>query len=290
MIKKRLTAVLSLALLLTGCGRMAATSAPAPTETLTPFPAGTPTPESAFVAERPYDTWVRPTDGMEMVFVPAGDFLMGSTEANHDAEGDEVPQHSVYLDAFWIDKTEVTNAQYAKCVEAGACTRTWCWEHGSFNAPDQPVACALWNNAHDYATWVGGRLATEAEWEKAARGTDRRRYPWGNSAPDCEKANFGGCFGVTTRVGSHPAGASPYGALDMAGNVSEWVVDRYDEGYYARSPARNPRGPDAGAFRVMRGGSFIGDERSLRCANRYRGSPKHRPWWYGFRVVVDLDT
>jgi formylglycine-generating enzyme required for sulfatase activity len=227
---------------------------------------------------------------MEMVFVPAGDFLMGSTEADRDAEGDEVPHHSVYLDAFWIDKTEVTNAQYAKCVEAGTCTRTWCWDHSNFNAPDQPVVCALWNNAHDYATWVGGRLPTEAEWEKAARGTDKRKYPWGDSAPDCGKANFRGCFGVTTAVGSHPAGASPYGALDMAGNVFEWVSDRYDEGYYARSPARNPRGPDAGAFRVMRGGSYIGDEQSLRCANRYRGSPKHRPWWYGFRVVVDPDT
>ncbi|MCK4473565.1 MAG: SUMF1/EgtB/PvdO family nonheme iron enzyme [Anaerolineae bacterium] len=238
------------------------------------------------------ETWTRPADGMVMVYVPAGEFLMGATDADSEAGEDEKPPHRVYLDGFWIDRTEVTNAQYRKCVEARACREPWCWDesnfgyHDRFNALDQPVVCVLWNNAHDYAAWVGGRLPTEAEWEKAARGTDGRKYPWGNEAPDCSKANYKDCVGGTTAVGSCPEGASPYGALDMAGNAWEWTTDKYGEDYYTHSPSHNPQGPDSGGFRVMRGGAFLGDPRNIRCTARYRGSPKYRPWWYGFRVVV----
>ena len=122
------------------------------------------------------ETWTRPADGMVMVYVPAGEFLMGATEADSEAGEDEKPPHRVYLDGFWIDRTEVTNAQYRKCVEARACREPWCWDesnfgyHDRFNALDQPVVCVLWNNAHDYAAWVGGRLPTEAEWDLVQRG------------------------------------------------------------------------------------------------------------------------
>lgn len=280
MSKKQFLVIVMLTLLIAGCGQPATSSVPAPPETNPSAPSAG-------------DTRTRPADGMVMVYVPAGEFLMGATAADSEAGDDEKPQHNVHLDGFWIDRTEVSNAQFRKCVEAGGCSREpWCWDESGFgyydrfNAPDQPVVCALWNDAQEYAAWVGGRLPTEAEWEKAARGTDGRKYPWGNSAPDCHKANYKGCAGATVAVGSHPAGASPYGALDMAGNVLEWTIDKYDEDYYSYSPVRNPQGADSGGFRVMRGGSFLSDQRAIRCAFRYRGSPKYRPWWYGFRVVV----
>jgi formylglycine-generating enzyme required for sulfatase activity len=248
------------------------------------------------------DTWTRPADGAVMVYVPAGEFLMGSTEEDIDAVmaecaasgypcnrewfAGEQPQHSVYLDAYWIDRTEVTNAQYRQCVEAGACEEPGCWENNYLNAPEQPVVCVSWYDARDYAAWVGGRLPTEAEWEKAARGTDGRIYPWGNNPPDCQKANYSGCAGNPLPVGSHPDGASPYGALDMAGNVWEWVADRYYEHYYRfESPFRNPQGPESGDDRVLRGGALDG-QWSVRCAYRDRRYP---PYWfnvYGFRVCV----
>jgi formylglycine-generating enzyme required for sulfatase activity len=214
---------------------------------------------------------------------------MGSSDADSHAFNEEKPQHTVYLDAFWIDRMEVTNAQYRKCMEAGACRQAGCWDHENYNAPDQPVGCVSWDDAQAYAAWVGGRLPTEAEWEKAARGTDGRIYPWGNSAPDCDKANYEGCVGRPATVGSYLTGASPYGAVDMAGNVWEWVADWYDEGYYAHSPARNPQGPDAGDRRVLRGGVFYSEDWGVRCANRGRFSPDGLQYNHGFRVVAAPD-
>jgi len=231
-------------------------------------------------------TWTRPADGMVMVYVPAGEFLMGSSDADGQAQDNEKPQHTVYLDAYWIDRTEVTNAQYRKCVEAGACREPGCWDNENYNAPDQPVVCVSWDDARAYAAWAGGRLPTEAEWEKAARGTDGRIYPWGNSAPDCDKANYADCIEHPAVVGSCLLGANPYGALDMAGNVWEWVADWYDAGYYARSPAHNPQGPDARDSRVLRGGAFSSGERSVRCAAR---SWYYPDYWFrssGFRLVA----
>jgi formylglycine-generating enzyme required for sulfatase activity len=246
------------------------------------------------------------TDGAEMVYVPAGEFLMGSTEADSDAYGDEKPQHTVNLDAFWIDRTEVTNAQFRRCVEAGACRApTACdWGEPTYNdagKADHPVVCVDWEQANAYCRWAGARLPTEAEWEKAARGTGGRVYPWGNDF-DCRKGNFddeqeldddvvpGGpnCDGYlrTAPVGSYPAGASPYGALDMAGNVWEWAADWYDAGYYANSPAANPKGPDSGESRVLRGGSWGTNWSYVRAAYRNDYDPTNRAANLGLRCAA----
>ncbi len=236
---------------------------------------------------------------MEMVYVPAGEFLMGSPDGEGDY--DEHPQHTVYLDAFWIDKTEVTNAMYQKCVDAGTC-RPNKYNYSVFNNPDQPVVGVSWYDAKAYCEWAGKRLPMEAEWEKAARGTDGRIYPWGNEwdvhttkrlnfadkntdfAWSDEEADDG--YQNTALVGSYPAGASPYGALDMAGNVWEWVANWYDSDYYVRSPKRNPTGPDSGDARVLRGGSWGFDQINVRTAHRSRNLPDGRSPSVGFRCVA----
>lgn len=199
-------------------------------------------------------------DGMTLVYVPAGEFEMGS-----EAEGsgiDERPAHEVYLDAFWIDETEVTNDQYRLCVEAGACGTPFdpiYYDDENYGA--HPVVYVDWYNADDYCSWAGRRLPTEAEWEKAARGNDGRTYPWGEGL-DCSKANHWGCTDPesTTPVGQFSSGASPYGVLDMAGNVWEWVADWYNKDYYSLLIDRNPKGPEtddagSGEDKVLRGGS-----------------------------------
>ena len=239
----------------------------------------------------PGATRISDKDGMVMVYVPAGEFLMGSTDAEIEASDDEQPQHKVYLDAFWIDRTEVTKAQYQQCVEARKCAAPGCSGTGQ---GDHPVVCVSWNNASNYCAWVERRLPTEAEWEKAARGMDGRRYPWGNEAVAGNLLNFcdRNCgytwkdtavddgYAETAPVGSYPAGASVYDALDMAGNVWEWVADWYDEKYYASSPAQNPIGPESGQIHVMRGGSWGYNQRVVRAAYRNRGVPV-----FGFDVV-----
>jgi formylglycine-generating enzyme required for sulfatase activity len=221
--------------------------------------------------------------GVPYVYVPAGEFLMGSLDSVGD--DNEHPQHTVYLDAFWIMQTEVTNAQYAKCVDAGACSApdNSRWQDAAY--ADHPVTDVDWNQATEYAAWVGGRLPTEAEWEKAARGTDGRTYAWGEEQPDQSLANCCGFVNDTTPVGSYPAGASTYGALDMAGNVWEWTADWYDSGYYSRSPVQNPTGPSSGDYRVLRGGGYWGEAAVVRVANRVRFYPGFRNWAGGFRVV-----
>ncbi len=247
------------------------------------------TPVPAASGPKAADSRIRPADGAVMVFVPAGQFQMGSTNADPDAGDEEKPAHTATVDAFWLDKTEVTNKQYRQCVEAGACEEPSCWDNGDLNAPDQPVVCVTWDDAQAYAAWAGGRLPTEAEWEKAARGSDGRLYPWGGDAPDCQDANFKGCLGRTATVGSYPDGASPYGALDMAGNVWEWVSDWYDETYYGDAPTDNPQGPDSGERRVIRGGSFDMSESRLRAAFRIGNLPAYSNWDLGFRVVLPAD-
>jgi len=238
---------------------------PPPTATLTPFPT-TPvlslTPRSSptpGVGVRQ----ISPVDGMDMVYVPAGEFLMGASDQDAQAESDERPMHRVWLDAFWIDKTEVTNAMYAACVNSGVCSPPF--NLGSFSRESYfydplyasyPVVNVTWEAATTYCRWTSRRLPSEAEWEKAARGSDGRKYPWGNSPPDFTLLNSNMEIGDTTAVGSYPSGVSPYGALDMAGNVWEWVGDWYAENYYAASPNKNPVGPASGVHRVMRGGAF----------------------------------
>ncbi|CAG0990223.1 partial Formylglycine-generating enzyme, partial [Anaerolineae bacterium] len=214
---------------------------------------------------------------------------------------DESPVHIVYLDAFWIDKFEVTNTQYALCLNAGVCKApsnlTSNARPGYFGIPqfnNYPVVYVSWEDASKYCVWAGRRLPTEAEWEKAARGSDRRSYPWGRTFEknllnsfDKNLLNFfEGGKGDTTLVGIYSGGASPYGALDMAGNVWEWTADWYDDRYYANSPRNNPQGPPSGSLRVARGGSWWSGYYQVRTTMRSGYlAPTDRSNNYGFRCA-----
>jgi formylglycine-generating enzyme required for sulfatase activity len=243
-------------------------------------------------------------DPTQEAFIPSGAFRMGCDVGNPAENGcaaflsqeRELPLHTVYLDAYFIDKYEVTNAHYKACVEAGACkapgdNRSWT-RPSYYDNPhyaDYPVINVTWHQATAYCTWAGKRLPTEAEWEKASRGSsDTRMYPWGNSAPDCTKANYAGCIGDTNRVGAYPNGASPYSVMDMAGNVWEWVNDWYDENYYSVSPFSNPQGLETGWFRVMRGGDGRHNDDRIRSADRGRRYPESGSNNGGFRCARSL--
>ena len=266
---------------------------------------------------------------LNLVKIPAGEFLMGSEE-----DRDEQPPHQVYLDEYHIARYPVTNAEFEKFVQAGgyrdarywtqAITDGW-WKDGKFKGrydneprdhpynfgapfdlPNHPVVGISWHEATAYALWAGLRLPTEAEWEKAARGTDARRYPWGDTfdSTRCNSAESRrgargilarigtvfrrpGAEGATTPIGHYsPIGDSPYGVTDMAGNVWEWCADWYGEDYYKNSPAQNPRGPDSGEYRVLRGGAFFDDEDDVRAACRGGSDPDPRDGGSGFRVVA----
>jgi eukaryotic-like serine/threonine-protein kinase len=205
----------------------------------------------------------------------------------NDADSDEQPEHRVWLDAFWIYQTEVTNAMYRQCVEEDACQLPGdTTKYQDADYADHPVVRLSWYDADAYCQWSGGQLPTEAQWEKAARGTDGRKYPWGNESLTCSLANYSGCIDGTAPVGSYDAGVSPYGALDMAGNVWEWVADWYDISYYSRSPYENPAGPTDGNFRVIRGGSWFADDRYLRVSFRLRYYPDFSVNYFGFRCLL----
>lgn len=262
-----------------------------PVVTSTVFATGTsvpPTPTLSII-----NSTVSEKDGMTLLYVPAGEFMMGSD----DGQVDESPVHTVYLDAFWIDKTEVANSMYAKCVRDSKCnlpSSSTSYTRDSYYGDSEfdsfPVIYVSWDDAVNYCSWAGRRLPTEAEWEKAARGTDARVYPWGDNIT-CSYANYwgkrNGCAGDTTEVGKYPNGASPYGALDMAGNVWEWVSDWYSKTYYDSSPVSNPLGPETGEYRFLRGGSWEFDDYFLRSAYRDRYIPGLKYNNVGFRCAMD---
>jgi formylglycine-generating enzyme required for sulfatase activity len=220
-------------------------------------------------------------DNANMVYVPEGEFLMGY--AGESAEEDEGPERNVFLSSYWFYETPVTNSQYRQCIEAGTCTGTL----SRFPNDNYPVTRIDWAQADAYCEWAGGRLPTEAEWEKAARGTDGRLFPWGDQSPSCNLANYQGCYSnQATEVGRFPDGASPYGALDMLGLVWEWVFDWYDDEYYTFGPYENPTGPVTGQLRVQRGHSFESNEIYLRLTDRAYSSPFQGDYRKGFRCVI----
>lgn len=209
---------------------------------------------------------------LELVEVPGGNFVMGCDAADPACEDYESPTHEIFLDDFEITKYEITQAQYQACIADQACSEPKC----DFNPSDRgnyPVACASWQQASEFCAWAGLNLPTEAQWEKAARGDDGRKYPWGNEEPTCDHASFLGCSGLRQPVGSFPQGASPYGVMDMAGNVPEWVADWYSPTYYENAPISDPGGPNDGDFKVFRGGSFASIPEFLRTYDRSKDDP-----------------
>ncbi len=229
-----------------------------------------------------------------MVLVPAGEFMMGSRQDDKMADKDERTAHTVRLDAFHIDQYEVTTARYAKFFQETKRPAPKYWSdqipqrHGN-----EPVIGVDWNDANGYCVWAGKRLPTEAEWEKAARGIDQRLYPWGNAEPNRQRANFDHCcdfkgYEALTEGGSFEQGKSPYGAYDMAGNVWEWVADRYDGGSYDESPERNPTGRLSGEKRIVRGGAWDSASAYIRSSYRLRLSPTFRLDNIGFRCAQDV--
>jgi iron(II)-dependent oxidoreductase len=225
-----------------------------------------------------------------MVTVPAGSFLMGNN-----------------LDAFYIDKYEVTNGRYRAFVEHTGHRQPTEADNPFFSGEQHPAIGVSWNDARAYCRWRGGALPSEAQWEKAARGTDGRTYPWGNAAANGDRAvmDLGGPCGrssweapptgpvpgefcSTMPVGSKPRGGSPYGLMDMAGNVWEWCEDWYDDTYYRRNPTQNPRGPGEGEFRVVRGSSWHHLPHYLETSARFRFAPDNRSTYVGFRCVQEI--
>ncbi|MEZ4865409.1 MAG: SUMF1/EgtB/PvdO family nonheme iron enzyme [Caldilineaceae bacterium] len=249
------------------------TATPAP-PTNTPAPTVTPTLMAGAT---------RIKDDIIYVYIPAGEFMMGSGEEDTLAQGDEKPQHPVYVDAFWIMQTEVTNEHYQRCVDANGCTEpnNSRWDDPAY--AERPVTNVTWTQANAYADWMDGQLPTEAQWEKACRGPDNSIYPWSNEPPTAERLNFNNNVRGTKEVSSYTAGT--YGLYDMAGNVWEWTADWYNKEYYQSSLDRNPMGPEEGILRTLRGGSWLNSEINVRCASRNWSDPDFVSDSRGFRVV-----
>jgi formylglycine-generating enzyme required for sulfatase activity len=224
--------------------------------------------------------WV---DGSLLVYIPPGEFIMGHG-------GEDNPEHEVYLDGFWIYRTEVTNSMYLRCMMMGECSPPAIdLTLPDFEDPsiaDHPVVGLRWDQAEQYCQFVSGTLPTEAQWEKTARGTEGNIYPWGNAEPNCELLNFNDCVGKASPVIDYYLGASPYDVLDMAGNVFEWVADWYQSGYYSEAPFDNPMGPEYGDVRSVRGSAFNSGPGQISSALRYYLAPDEHHADLGFRCVV----
>jgi len=237
----------------------------------------------------------------EWILIPAGEFTMG---ADGSADADERPAHKVHLDNYYIGKYEVTNRHYESFVDAtnhrvpeNCCDPRYNIWRGKDSLPgtdETPVVNVSWDDAVAYCKWAGGRLPTEAEWEKAARGTDGRKFPWGNDPASTNRANFTAesftfWEGPATlaKKDQYEFGRSPYGAYEMAGNVWEWVQDFYDADYYKNSPPKNPQGPSNGKDRIVRGGSWQNTPEILRTTNRNKHAPEDRRTYIGIRCAKD---
>jgi formylglycine-generating enzyme required for sulfatase activity len=287
----RLLGLVMLAMLvLSACAPKTPTPTPAAAQEQ-PAPANEPSPPTPTPAAQTIDLlgpqrgtsmlWV---DGSTLVFVPEGVFTMGHG-------GEDNPEHEVYLSDFWIYRAEVTNQQYALCVAAGKCSQP-----GTENAMkrltdsnyrEHPVAGVDWAQSEAYCQWVDGRLPTEAQWEKTARGPEGNLYPWGEGAPACELGNFNDCTGQTSKVDEHPQGKSYYEALGTAGNVFEWVADWYKAQYYSESPERDPLGPQVGDVRSVRSSSYVSPLDDLRPSKRFYLAPDQTRADLGFRCVIE---
>ena len=264
---------------------------------------GTPTAEPTAVLPAslaPDGRMVSTMDGMSLIHIPAGTFEMGSDSGNPD----EAPVHTVTLDEYWIDSTEVTNAMYADFLNAaGNQTEggvTWLNpldphvmisnKSGEWKAhPDwenHPIVGVSWYGANAYCQWTGRSLPTEAQWEYAAQGSDGFRFPWGNTGMDCNYARYSGCGNNPVQAGSLTLGASPFGVYEMAGNVAEWVNDRYAADYYMQSPAHNPTGPANGYYRVIRGGYWGSTYLALQTSHRDWAGADAQQSFVGFRCVL----
>ena len=247
-------------------------------------------PDGTAVGARRIHQEIAGRDGAPLILIPAGPFFMGS-ETGQD---DERPIHRIELDAFYIDKYEVTVSHYGHFLHAQSPDRPFLWKQATEGAQGQkPVIGVDWFDATEYCEWVGRRLPTEAEWEKAARGDDQRTYPWGNEPPTRAHANAGlrtwSGYNTLGAVGSHARGSSSYGVADLAGNVWEWIADCYDQTYYAASPGKNPRGPKTGPLRVLRGGAWNNEAAVIRTTNRAAYAPSARRNDVGFRCAMDAD-
>jgi formylglycine-generating enzyme required for sulfatase activity len=270
-----------------------------------------------------WETMEHPRDGAAMVLVPAGPFRMGLPDSDFLAEEHEQPERTIELSAFWIDIYPVSNARFARFLEAGGyddpswwTADGWAWKCregirqpaqwglAGWDGNDQPVAGMSWYEADAYARWVGRRLPTDAEWEKAARGTDGRRYPWGDIWPTGTEANFGSMVGRTTPVGLFPAGVSPYGCHDMAGNVNNWTSDWYWPAFgrfcvehgllrdpQLHDPQRERIGRHLIGEKVDRGGGYATPREFhevLSCTRKVHWPPEMRESWNGFRTALTV--
>lgn len=245
------------------------------------------TPTSQLSTPTPFPEEIIDANGISMRLVLASEFTMG----NENGSPDERPTHKVYLGTYYIDKYEVTNAAYKRCVDIGKCdppkqvnsyTRDSYYGNSQFD--NYPVIYVDWSMAKNYCEWRGTSLPTEAQWEKAARGIDGRTYPWGEDI-NCDKLNYDGCNGDTTIVGGYLDGVSPYGLYDMAGNVWEWMEDWYSEPYYLNSPSEDPLGPESGQSRVLRGGAWGSGENLMRASLRGSYAPDSPNVDIGFRCA-----